>query len=142
MSKTDREKIPLILRRTERGLEPRSRQAADLLEQYALHSDVEVIVKKRRSLPQLRMYWAMLSKVVEATGAFPTAEHLHDAVKYHLGYTAPMKMFSGQTVWVPDSVALSKMDSAQFKEFFDAAAQLLAATYGFDPLAEVEKEAA
>jgi hypothetical protein len=38
--KPDREKMPIILRRTERGLEPRSRLAADALAQYALHSDV------------------------------------------------------------------------------------------------------
>ncbi len=89
--KPDRERIPLILRRTERGLEPRTRQASDLLAGYALHSDVEVSIKKRRSLPQLRLYWRMLQNVVEATGAYPTAEHLHDAVKIHLGFTTPMK---------------------------------------------------
>jgi hypothetical protein len=71
--KPDRERIPLVLRRTERGLEPRTRQAADLLAEYALHSDVEVSIKKRRSLPQLRLYWAMLQNAVTATNAWPTA---------------------------------------------------------------------
>ena len=140
--KADREKIPLVLRRTERGLEPRSRLAADALAQYALHSDVEVTVKKKRSLPQLRLYWAMLQTVVEATGAYPDAEHLHDAIKVELGYTAPMRLLSGEVVWIPDSVAIARMDSAQFKAFFASAAELLARTYGFDPLAETEREAA
>lgn len=140
--KPDREKIPLILRRTERGLEPRTRQAADLLAGYALHSDVEVSIKKRRSLPQLRLYWSMLHNVIEATGAYPDAEHLHDAIKMELGFTAPMKLMSGEVVWMPDSVALAKMDAKQFKAFFDQAAELLARTYGFDPLAETERKAA
>lgn len=140
--KTDREKIPLVLRRTERGLEPRSRQAADLLSSYALHSDVEVTIKKKRSLPQLRLYWKMLQSVVEATGAYPDAEHMHDAIKMELGMTTPMRLMSGQVVWIPDSVALSKMDSAQFQKFFDQAAKLLAETYGFDPLQETQQEAA
>lgn len=139
--KPDREKIPLVLRRTERGLEPRSRLAADMLAQYAVHSDVEVTIKKRRSLPQLRLYWAMLNNVVEATGAWPTAEHLHDALKLDLGYTTPVKGMDGRLVMIPDSAAMSKMDAPQFKVFFDAAAAKLAEVCGFDPLKELEQAA-
>jgi hypothetical protein len=139
--KTDREKIPLILRRTKAGLEPRSRLAHDMLAQYAEHSDVEVTVRKRRSLPQLRLYWAMLGNVVEATGAWPTPEHLHDAIKMDLGYVTPIKSMDGKLVLLPDSAAMSKMDSAQFKRFFDAAAQRLAEVCGFDPLAMNEETA-
>ena len=142
MTKPDREKIPLVLRRTERGLEPRSQLARDVLAQYALHSDVEITVRKRRSLPQLRLYWAMLQNVVEATGAWPTAEHLHDALKLDLGYTTPVKDMDGKLVMIPDSAAMAKMDSSQFRAFFDAAAKRLAEVCGFDPLAEIEREAA
>ena len=140
--KPDREKIPVVLRRTERGLEPRSQMARDALAQYALHSDVEITIKKRRSLPQLRLYWAMLQNVVAATDAWATAEHLHDALKLDLGYTTPIRTVDGKLAMIPDSVALAKMDSAQFKIFFDAVAKRLAEVCGFDPLAETEKEAA
>ena len=139
--KQDREKIPLILRRTERGLEPRSRQATDLLAQYAVHSDVEVSIKKRRSLPQLRLYWLMLQNVVAATGAWPSAEHLHDALKLDLGFTTPVKTMDGRLVMIPDSAAMSKMDAAQFRIFFDSAAARLAEVCGFDPLANTEEAA-
>jgi hypothetical protein len=139
--KTDRERIPLVLRRTERGLEPRSRQAADLLAQYAVHSDVEVTVRKRRSLPQLRLYWAMLQNVVEATGAWPTAEHLHDALKLDLGFTTAVKSIDGGMVLIPDSTAMARMDAAQFKVFFDLAAAKLAEVCGFDPLAQTQEAA-
>lgn len=139
--KTDREKIPLILRRTERGLEPRSQLARDALAQYAIHSDVEISIKKKRSLPQLRLYWAMLQNVVAATDAWATAEHLHDALKLDLGYTTPVKTMDGRLVMIPDSVALAKMDSAQFQRFFDAAAARLAEVCGFDPLEEAQEAA-
>jgi hypothetical protein len=139
--KADRERIPLVLRRTERGLEPRSRQAADLLAQYAVHSDVEVTVRKRRSLPQLRLYWAMLQNVVEATGAWPTAEHLHDALKLDLGFTTAVKSIDGGMVLIPDSTAMARMDAAQFKVFFDLAAAKLAEVCGFDPLAQTQEAA-
>lgn len=139
--KPDREKRPIVLRRTRAGLEPRSRLAADALAQYAEHSDVEITIKKRRSLPQLRLYWAMLQNVVEATGAWPDAEHLHDALKLDLGYTTPVKSLDGKLVMIPDSAAMSKMDAVQFRNFFDAAAKRLAEVCGFDPLAETQEAA-
>lgn len=139
--KSDRETQPLVLRRTERGLEARSRSAADILGQYALHSDVEVSIKKRRSLPQLKLYWAMLNNVVDATGAWPDAEHLHDALKLDLGYVTPIRTVDGKLAMIPDSAAMSKMDSAQFKKFFDAVAARLAEVCGFDPLNETEEAA-
>jgi hypothetical protein len=142
MVSTDKEQPPLVLRRTERGLEPRTKLAAEILEQYALHSDVELKIKKRRSLPQLALYWLMLRRVVDATGAWPSSQHLHDALKVDLGYTTPIKTMDGKLLMIPDSAAMAKMDSAQFKAFFDAAAKRLAEVCGFDPLAEMEKEAA
>lgn len=142
MTMPDREKRPLVLRRTERGLEPRSRFAADALAQYAVGSDVEITVKKRRSLPQLRLYWAMLHNVVEATGAFPDAERLHEALKLDLGFVTPMRLLDGRMVYIPDSAAMSKMDAAEFRRFFDAAAARLAEICGFDPLAETPQQEA
>jgi len=139
--KTDREKMPLVLRRTERGLEARTRLAADILEKFALHSDVEVSIKKRRSLPQLKLYWAMLQNVCDATGAWPDAEHLHDALKLDLGYVTPIRTVDGKLAMIPDSAAMSKMDSAQFKQFFDAVAKRLAEVCGFDPLNDIQEAA-
>lgn len=137
-----KETAPLVLRRTERGLEPRSRFARDLLEQYALHSDVEITIKKRRSASQLKRYWVMLHNVVEATGGWPTAEHLHCSLKLDMGFVTPMRLLDGRMVYIPDSAAMSKMDAAEFRRFFDAAAKRLAEVCGFDPLAETEQEAA
>lgn len=142
MSAPDREKQPLVLRRTDRGLEPRSRLAADLLSQYAIGSDVEITIRKRRSAPQLRRYWVMLHEVVEATGAFPDAERLHEALKLDLGYVTPMRLLDGRMVYMPDSTAMSKMDAAEFQRFFDRAAARLAEICGFDPLAEMPAQEA
>lgn len=140
--KTDKETAPLVLRRTERGLEPRSRLAADILSQYAIGGDVEITIRKRRSHPQLRRYWVMLQQVVEATGAYPTAETLHEALKLDLGYVTPMKLFDGTLVYVPNSTAMSQMDAAQFSRFFERAAARLAELCGFDPLAETAPQEA
>lgn len=106
-----------------------------------MDSVVQVSIRKRRSNPQNDLYWAMLDRVVDATGAYPTSDHLHDALKHELGYTTPVKMFDGTIIFFPDSTAFGKMDAAQFRTFFDAAAAKLAEIYGFDPVPQ-ESEAA
>jgi hypothetical protein len=117
-------------------LEPVCLGDADVLADRAkLGEDVEVTIKKRRSLPQLRRYWKMLHDVVEATDDYPSAEHLHTAIKYRLNYTVPFKTFSHEMYFLPDSAAFSKMTAAEFRVFFDRAVKLLAEQYGIDPLA-------
>lgn len=146
--KTDTERAPLILKRTQRGLEPTSKAAADLLSKYDIGSYVEVSVKQRRSPPQNAAYWADLARVVEATEAFPTAEALHNAIKMSLGYTTPVKNMAGEIVFVPDSTAFGKMDAPAFREFYARAERLIAEQLGIDLVelrtrgADVTKEAA
>lgn len=142
MKRASRETAPLVLRRTDRGLEPRSRLAADLLQKFPLHADVEVTIKRKRSHPQLRLYWVMLHKVVEATDAFPSAEKLHDALKFDLGFVSPMKMLDGRVVYVPDSAAMNGMDADEFRRFFDKAVARLAEVCGFDPLDTLDEKVA
>lgn len=142
MKRASRETAPITLRRTDRGLEPKSRMASDLLEKYPLHADVEVTIKRRRSHPQLRLYWVMLHKVVEATDSFPSAEKLHDALKFDLGFVTPMKLLDGRIAYVPDSAAMNGMDADEFRRFFDKAVARLAEVCGFDPLAAFDEKVA
>lgn len=130
--KTDRERAPLVLKRTPRGLEPGSKLAADLLSKYDVGSYVEVTVKQRRSSEQNAAYWVMLEEVVEATGAFPTSEALHNALKLDLGYTTPVKTLGGQIIFVPDSTAFGKMDAPEFRKFFADAERRIAEVYHID----------
>lgn len=102
---------------------------------------VEITVKQRRSLPQLRAYWQMLHTLVDATGAYPTAEHAHTAMKFACGITTPMKTLTGDVFLVPDSTAFDKMDAPQFRAYFDLAHKLIIETYHFDPL-DMKEEAA
>lgn len=102
---------------------------------------VRVEVKRFRNLGRHRLYWAMLSKVIDATDCAPNAEHLHSAIKLELGYGTPVRLGNGMTVLVPGSIAFEAMDETTFQGFFDRAAAYLAEQYGLDPL-EFMKEAA
>lgn len=141
MSLPDRERAPIIMRRVRSGLTPVSPFDAEMLEAIGMGADVEVKIKQRRSLPQLRLYWSVLHKIVQATDAYPTAERLHEALKMATGHTVPVKMIGSREIMqIPDSVAFSKMSQADFKRYFDKAMELLATLTGSDPLAWMTRD--
>ena len=143
MAKTDREKAPIILRRKGSALWPASAFDDEMLCRLDQGKDIEVSLVQRRSLPKMRAYWKMLANVVQATEAYPTAEHMHDALKIDMGYSTPVKTLRGHVATVPDSIAFSRMDEAEFNGFFKRAKRLIAETYGIDPDAlEQESKAA
>lgn len=138
--RSDLDRAPILLRRTPRGLAPVAAFDAERLDRYAIGADVEVSIKQRRSLPQQRMYWSILARVVENTNEWPTSEHLHDAMKLHLGYSQPLRTVDGRTIWLADSTAFASMDAAEFKVFFDRAMDLIATEIlpGVDPMSLLE----
>lgn len=134
--KSDIERAPIMMRRTKSALVPVAAFDDEMLDQYPEGAEVDVIIKRRRSLPHHRLYWVTLARVVAATDAYPSAEHLHDALKMALGFTMPIRTLNGEIIYVPDSTAFGKMDAAQFKTFFDKAVELLNKLTGTDVLAE------
>jgi hypothetical protein len=138
---SDTDRAPVMMRRTSRGLEPVAAFDLERLDRYSFGSDLEVRIMQRRSLPQHRLYWAMLARVVENTDQWPSAEHLHEAIKYHLGYTQPLRTVDGRTVWRPDSTAFASMDAAEFRVFFDRAVEVISEVVlpGVDPIALVSE---
>lgn len=94
---------------------------------------VAVEVKRGRSVAMNGLYWAALGEVV-ASGAtkYPSAEHMHDAIKMELGYFTPMVRLNGEIVLVPDSTAFERMRQADFNAFFERARLLVLEHYGVD----------
>jgi hypothetical protein len=133
----------IILRRTRQGLTPVSAIDEEALSEYALGSDVEVVIRKRRSGPQHRMYWKVLGNTVAATNKWPTAKHLHRNIKMALGYVEEtINGFTGEVEYHEDSTAFAKMDGIEFQNYFNQAMELIAKTCGFDPLADYEQRKA
>jgi hypothetical protein len=125
---------PIILRRTRHGLEALNAIDADVLDQYPIGSDVEVTFRKRRSGPQQRKYWVILRNVVDATGKWPTSYHLHEALKFSLGFYEQCKTLKGDTFYRADSTSFQKMDGKQFQEYFNDVIRLLSEVIGVDPM--------
>lgn len=87
-----------------------------------------------RDINRLRRYWAILGRLVkDAPTPWNSAEEASDALKLALGVTDIGKTVTGQWFVRPGSVALSSMDEARFREFFDQAMAVLAQVTGVDP---------
>lgn len=127
-----KDKRPIRFTKHGRALYPYGAADHDTLAAIPEGETVEIIIKQRRSLPQLQAYWSMLARVVEATDAFPSAEKLHEAVKMDLGYFTPMKLLNGDVVLVPDSVAFNKMTAPDFRAYFAKAEKLIAEKFHID----------
>jgi hypothetical protein len=96
-----------------------------------------VATASKRSDPHHKLYWAILNKVVKATGRWATSAHLHDDLKMLAGYYRTV--FNGVTggvYYLPDSIAYERMDQAEFAQYFEASMQRLAETIGYDPMEE------
>lgn len=76
------ERMPIAVKRVGNRFVPTSRFDERLLMEQPEGVAIEVTVSRKRSLPQLRKYWAILNEVVEASPCnYPTAEKLHCALK-------------------------------------------------------------
>lgn len=133
------ERMPITMKRRGSVLIPTTGFDEGLLHALPEDAVMEVTVARRRSLPQLRMYWSILHRVVAATGSHPTPEHLHSAIKLALDYATDVTTMDGEIIRIPDSVAFDKMDATAFRDFFDRAVELLNKLTGSDVL---EQEAA
>lgn len=94
---------------------------------------VRVEVRRPRSVIMNGMYWAQLHEIVESSATtYPTAEHLHDAIKLELGYVSPVYRFDGTVDLVPDSTAFDKMTQADFNAFYGKAMNMIQTHLGID----------
>lgn len=134
-----RDKPGIILCKTRSGVMPASPFDAEELDRFAPGAEFDLVPRARRSSKLQRTYWLALSRVVKATGAKPTAEKLHDALLWDLGYVSVETDFAGIPRLVRDSTAYDAMRTdAEFRPYFDQAMARLAELVGFDPLEFLE----
>lgn len=94
---------------------------------------VRVEVKRPRSVLHNALYWSQLQDIVESGAVkWPSAEHLHDAIKAELGYVQPVYRFDGTVDLVPDSTAFEKMTQAEFNAFYERAMEMIQTHLGID----------
>lgn len=113
-----------------------------MLATIPIGEEIDIKIARERSLPQHKLFWALLEHVAKAS-AFETPEKLLAAIKLRLGRYDLLAMPNGKVVPVPQSISFGKMPQDEFRKFFDQAVELICAEVvpGADKdglLAEVE----
>jgi hypothetical protein len=97
-------------------------------------TEFDIVARTRRSGRQNAAYWLALHRIVEATGRWPNAETLHDALRRDLGYIHVQRDLDGEPYLAVDSTAFDAMSAEAFGVYFEAAMQRLAEVTGIEPL--------
>lgn len=121
---TERPNIQVV--RVGNAIVPLDDLAAKELARFPQRKPLKCKITQARSLPQHRLYWALLEKTVENFPEDPfgvaeplDADALHEWVKIETGYTISVRDRQGRVTLVPRSIAFDEMDQPTFKAFFD-----------------------
>ncbi len=136
MPKRAKDTAGLIMRKGPKGsLLPASPFDYEQLSAFPVGTEFMARSMTKRSLPQHRTYWRALTVVTQATEAWPTPEHLHDALKRDLGYVEMATGLDGKPFARTESTAFDAMGQEEFQAYFDRAMARIAEAVGIDPLA-------
>lgn len=116
---------PIQLKVTEAGYEPACEAAQ---KQHAKMKPGDIVgaeIARGRSVRQHRLYWSVLTKVVEHTGQWNTPEALHEVLKIETDHVEVVKLVSGRLIKIPESTAFDAMSQDRFQEYIDAAFQAI-----------------
>ena len=110
--------------RTISGLRPEFDDDMRKLTPIPLGTVMMVEAKQPRNVKHHRLYWALVNKVFENQSKYATADDLHEAIKYALGYYRTVQTPTREIV-VTESITFRKMDQTEFREFFDKVVRLV-----------------
>lgn len=141
MSRARSDKPMIVLKKEARGPVPATAYDAEEWDRLPIGTTVKVEPINVHGRDQLAAYWVTLGKVAEATDRWPSSKHLHEALKFDLGYVRPAFDMFGRPRLVVDSIALDEMSDGERSNYIERAFVLIAETTGID-VADLKREAA
>ncbi len=128
----------IIVRKNRVGLAPISPYDQEQMESLKEGAEFDLVPRSKKSLQQERMYWAILTRAVEATGVRPTKDYLHDHLRIVTGHYKIRVAGNGTVTRVPDSTV--PMEAEEYQLYFTAAMAALTELVGYDPIEEMKEE--
>ena len=99
------------------------------------HDGLLVRFRRSRSGSHHRLYWRILSDVVDGTDRWTDADALHRWAKVQLRmFDVSEVSADGKATIRLRSTKFSEMDQTEFESFFDRAMMVIAEEVGFDPM--------
>jgi hypothetical protein len=129
----------IIVCKTRTGVSPVSAYDAEQLDMMMDGVEFDLVPRSKRSLKQERVYWKALTDAVEATGKWPTKDHLHEWLRGALGFVELRFARDGTPYVVVNSTV--DMEPSEYQRYFDAAMEKLADEIGYDPIGFLEEAA-
>jgi len=115
----------ILIKDTPSRLVPATALDLELLERYALKSQLEVSLYQRRSLKHHRLYWAILHLVQQNSDAWKSVQTLHGVLMVDAGYYIRQPRLNGDIIEIPSSIAWDARDQAEFNVYFEDAMNVL-----------------
>lgn len=136
MAKAGRSRAPApMVVKGDHGLSPMGPFDQEELDRARIGQIYDLTPRTKRSHPQLRLYWLVLGKIVEATGAWATSAHLHEVLVRRCGFVTPvLDPFTGEYREERDSIAFDAMNAEEANAYVTTAFAALSAWIGVDVL--------
>lgn len=109
--------MEIYLRRAGNSLVPDGQEAIDEIAKLPFGKSLRAEVKRDRSGPHHRLFFALCSRIASAVGS--ETETVVDLLKISTGYCTWIHTKSHGRIPIPKSIAWKNMDQTKFGLFFD-----------------------
>lgn len=113
-------------------LRPADGLAEEEIGSFPMGRPLHCSLRRARSNPNLRHYFACLTRLAEALG-LPNKDPLHEMLKLECGLVTPIRMLNGDIKLMPASVAMDKLEESAFIDFKRRAFDACHVNFGVDP---------
>lgn len=121
------------------ALVPADFAADELLAEIPEGKEVVITIRRPRSPPHHRWFFALLRRVCEATGRWHDEDELLDAVKLATGHVRRVQRMDGDVILMPRSINFASMPEGPFTRFRKRALWVIGQATGIDPEALMEE---
>lgn len=122
----------LLRRRSGLIMAPADGLAEHEIERMPMGRDLLCTLKRHRSNPSNRHYWACLHVALENIDQNISARALHKFLLKNTGYVIPIVMRSGRVEYVEDSTAFDQMKPDRFQEYKAQALGFIEQAFGIE----------
>ena len=116
-----------LFRKYGAALVPHDQEALDYVAKLKQGEVVRVEVVRDRSLPQLRLYWALCTMVAENASHNRTQRSISDMFCMACDHVETFRAVDGAVLGKPASLSFKRTQQAEFNEFFNRVLDLVAA---------------
>lgn len=125
---------PILMQKCPEGIRPYNRFSEDAVAEMENGQVFTCKPRKGRTEARNAAYWVGLATAVKATGAWPTAAHLHNDLKRLTGYVDVYhNPLTGRDEVRVQSTSFDKMTETEFSAYFRLAQAKFIAAMKFDP---------